>query len=339
MSFLVTGDLHLNTNPRDRYRHEFQKQLNTLARQFDVEGIIILGDLTDDADWHPAVLVNQIVEYLYHLSKHCPVIIPMGNHDYTSLAGSDTPYFSFVSRLQRVFWIGSPRATPHPKDPMSNVVRGLGNVLWLPHTPNYTRDWAEINLKEDWDWIFTHNTFTGARDHGHVLEGIPTDVFKPKARVISGDVHVPQTIGPVTYCGAPYLVKFGDDYTPRLLLLENDRMRSVTCTGPQKRLVSLIYKKAPKRVPANRGDIVKIEVLLEPDEVARWSEIKDHIRSLAEEQGLHVYLIQPVVNTPERRMSKRVTQSPKSDKELVEAYARANKLDAPTLKVGLELLK
>src|SRR5205814_1607714 len=90
--------------------------------------------------------------------------------------------------------------------------------LFLPHTNNYKRDWKGLDFSK-YQWIFAHNTFQGANIGPRRLEGIPTSIFPRNAKVISGDIHVPQHFGPIEYVGAPYRIDFGDDYEPRVLFL------------------------------------------------------------------------------------------------------------------------
>ena len=55
-----------------------------------------------------------------------------------------------------------------------------------------------------------------------MTEGLPPSYFKRfSGQVISGDIHVPQTIGPVTYVGSPYSVRFNDSFEGRGLAIDS----------------------------------------------------------------------------------------------------------------------
>jgi hypothetical protein len=229
MLSLVTADLHLSDNPRDAYRHKILQRLYKHAERLGVQRTFILGDLTEAKNSHSDWLVNAVSEHVRRFTKLGDVILLKGNHDY--LSDPDVPFFHFLRHMPQVRWVCNPTGCTLP---------GIGRTLFLPHTRAYKRDWAGLSF-EGYDYLFAHCSVTGAgTGHGRRLEGgVPLSIFPRDARVISGDIHVPQQVGCVTYVGAPSLVDFGDDYQPRFLLLDGDRMRSIPIHGPQKRLVEV----------------------------------------------------------------------------------------------------
>lgn len=236
---LVTADWHLSDNPRDNYRHLWQQQLRDMIEEYCVEVLLVLGDLTEEKDRHRAGLVNKVVDHLYQLGQLCQVIVISGNHDYVNPA---TPFYGFAHRIKGITWVGI-KDRSSPKKEALDKLGMIGDALFLPHTTDYKRDWKGLKLNT-YDWIFTHNTFHNA-DIGNgqrVESGIPVTVFGDRPQVISGDVHIPQKLGPVTYVGAPYLIDFGDSYEPRVLLIDKKgQMRSIKTSGPQKRLVTVEF--------------------------------------------------------------------------------------------------
>jgi UDP-2,3-diacylglucosamine pyrophosphatase LpxH len=169
-----------------------------LARD-DVNGAFILGDLTDAKDRHPATLVDRIVLSFQGLSKHGKSIyILKGNHDYID---PSCPFFRFLSGFDFIEFITNPKV--------------LNHVLFLPHgLPWLSKPaWkSKFPLDGDeegsWDLICCHETFTGCTaSNGQQLDGIPLSQVSSKVtggtQVISGDIHVPQTIGNVIYTGSP----------------------------------------------------------------------------------------------------------------------------------------
>jgi Calcineurin-like phosphoesterase len=336
MSLLVTADLHLSSNARDDYRFKAMEYLADLILKYKPERLIILGDLTEEKNYHSATLANDVVDLIFYLSCMVLVDILCGNHDYTD---PTCPYFFFVRHMKNVRWINQPR--------LSQVGADI-HALYLPHTQNYQRDWVGAVMGEqnwrDINWVFAHNTFEGAStEHGHRLHGIPTTIFPEGVEVVSGDVHTPQKIDCVTYVGSPYTVDFGDEFEPRVLLLTEDKMKSIPMIGPQKRLVELdsnvntITKLSTFGL--HEGDIVKARYQLAADEREEWAEIKKQVREKLTELGCVPFLIQPVL---EKSAKKKITKSKHrviSDEVLVRNFGEQAKVATPTVETGLDLLE
>jgi len=323
MRLLVTADLHLTDNPRDEYRWEFMDEFAEIARNRKLDRIVILGDLTEEKDNHGARLVNRMARLLYRLGEICPVFIMMGNHDYHN---EGHPFFAFVDLIPSLIWVD------HVKEH-----RLMPGCLFLPHTRNYKKDWANVKLTGH-QWVFAHNTFTGAEiGFGRGLEGIPLDVFPETIRVVAGDVHKPQRLGPVTYVGPPYTVDYGDDYRARLLLLEHDKAKSVIVDGyPQKRLieVALLAELDGASKHVNAGDIVQVRVTVESME--RWKEAHDYVIEWCSKRSLIANLIKPVLMS-KRKVKRYKVTSKADDLELLEQYGKRHDLTNNTLNVGKAL--
>jgi DNA repair exonuclease SbcCD nuclease subunit len=265
MSDLVVGDPHLNDNPRDAYRHKFFADvLPGILADRRPDRLIVTGDITDEKDRHSAWLVNKVVSHFHMLTSHVPeIVILKGNHDYED---ENNPFFHFLNRIPGLRFV-------------SHVVRRQG-ILFLPHTTDYKCDWAE---RKEAPLAYAHNTFEGALGgNATKLHGVPLEAC-PATTVISGDVHVPQTLGKVVYVGAPYRIDFGDDFEPRLLLvhLTNNWLSSWTSipTGelvPQKRLLEMANVEERKAPNCRPGDILKIRVNLKYRDVADWQLVKEY---------------------------------------------------------------
>jgi len=325
MSVIVTADLHWNDNPRDLYRHQYVEWLAGCLKQHKPEALFILGDLTDAKDEHRAWLVNQVVLHITRLALFCPVVILRGNHDFLS---PDWPFFRFVDQLENVYWVN------WPDDGLFHL--SIGDYVCLPHTSDYKNDWAKFDFSK-YEWVFTHNTFTGS-DYGQgpLAKGIPPDVFPDTCVVLSGDVHIPQSVKPVTYVGAPYLVDFGDDYDPRVMLIGKGSVRSISVDGPQKRLVEIKSLADLKKVKLDSGDMVKVRLNLATEERSKWPEMQAAIKQWAEKQGLVLSSSQPMV-AREPGQARRVRIY--DDKLLVRDYVKSRGADAATEKTGIRLLE
>lgn len=332
MTALLTADLHFSDNPRDAYRFDFMPWLAGLAKNHKPEVVFVLGDLTEEKDRHSAALVNRIADSFHYLAAICPVVIVQGNHDY--LGDPRNAFYRFLGQIEGISWFNQPSC---------EAWNGIGRVLCLPHTLDYERDWGSLRSSfKNMDWILAHNTFTGAdAGHGRFLKGVPTDVFPKDAQVISGDIHIPQTFDVITYVGAPYTVDFGDDYDPRVLELHGDgSKKSIPVPGVQKRLIEITdLKQLDKLKGVHEGDILKVRLKLPPDLRTSWPEMQDEVRKWGLGAGVVIHAVQPMTDSTMLFREKAQQRAPRTDEELMKAYAAKTGIDKRTLEMGLELMK
>jgi hypothetical protein len=334
MTALVTSDLHLTTNPRDAYRHDFMKALPAMIKGTGAEGLIINGDLTEEKDRHPASLVNAIVGYIATCAKIVPVMINKGNHDYTDV---DNPFFEFLHHVPNVSWINRPMGM--------DLGLNIGFTYFFPHTSDWKRDWKDhMRGARKSDWVFAHQTFEGTRlQSGYAVGSIPTDVFRG-ARVLCGDVHIPKEMAEtITYIGAPYTVDFGDDYQGRVLLVDKHGYQSIPYTGRQKRFVEFAAdsndKLVQKRVNTFRtGDIVKVRVRLTSGNRKAWPDVRRMVQEWAHDQLYELHSVVPVIEKVSLKATAK-TFTHKSDTQLLETFSRAKGLDPTTFKLGSILMR
>jgi DNA repair exonuclease SbcCD nuclease subunit len=325
MSIILTGDLHLSINPRDEYRFTFLESLMEVITDRKPDRLIIAGDLTEEKDRHPAILVNRVVDAIYALAELVPVIMLEGNHDYKEEGHA---FFEFIKRIPRVRWINRP-----------TFLKITPEVLLLPHTNDYKKDWASIDLS-DYPFIICHQTFNGANvGFGRGLDGIPLEILPKRSRTFAGDIHVPQQFGKnLVYIGAPYHVDFGDNYESRIIWIDDDpnAWESIdTSHLPQKRLIRIDDQTSLQDCDFNAGDLLKIEV--EVDDMGGWLPQKDKVRVAFEERGARVFSISPkLIKKAVRR--RHVVTDKGSDNEIVEAFGKRHDLTAATIKTGIKLL-
>lgn len=327
MTALAIADLHLSEKARDAYRFAAMERIAALVEQYKVDELLVLGDLTESKDYHPASLVNDVVDIMYSFSCLANVYINRGNHDYTE---TDTPFFHFLRRFKRIQWINSVKL----------IELTIGRSLFLPHTRDWENEWPKTSLKSQ-DWIFAHNTFEGAEtEHGKRLSGIPASALLKGARVVSGDIHKPQTLDSgITYVGAPYQVDFGDDFDPRVLLLTQKGFTSIPLPGPQKRLIELKKGYKLSKIEAEPGDIVKVRYQLTSDEQPDWFEIKSLIKEQLSGKGLTVHLVQPEMTLiKSKRVNIRKVET-KSDERIVQEFGSQRQLPKDTLAAGMVILQ
>lgn len=340
----ITTDLHLTDRPEHEYRFEFLYHLYELGggNRLEPKLLFILGDLTDAKNNHSARLVNRIVTVIEKLAQRFEVIILKGNHDYTD---PSEPFFGFLNYLTNVRYIKEPSVVSSPSINLELM------LLFLPHTFNPQKEWEELEFSS-YDYIFMHQTVSGSvASTGQELEGLPSGYFKIQGfngRVISGDVHVPQTIGNVTYVGSPYHVHFGDNFTPRYLQLTSESL-SV-------KFGEHFYTKAPKRVSAviNKvsdldaynlveGDHVKVKMRLPREELADWDKYKKQIVDECARRKVRTFGIELSVDQKSRKdydvRSIKSRLSLQSDPfKVVEDFSRREYVGHYVSAVGRELL-
>jgi hypothetical protein len=270
-----------------------------------------------------------------------------GNHDYLNPLN---PFWGFLERIKGIRWVQVPiegKALSCPP------LEALGATLFLPHTSDPEKEWQYLNFK-DYKVIFAHNTFVGADlGHGHITsKGPSVDIFSKKNIVISGDVHVPQKVGPVVYVGAPYTVDFGDDYDPRVLIIDTDTKEIITrdCGGPQKVLLEasladgyIELSDIAEDLGVIPGDVLKVKIYILKSQFAEWPHISKIVREWGKENNHYIHTIQPAViqdgTDSVSEAKKRRAVERRSDNELLLEYVKKMGVDERTARVGEDLLE
>ncbi len=269
--FLFTADLHLTHHKRDEYRWGIFNWLKLRAEKRDADAIIIAGDVTDAKDNHSAALVNRACAEIATLAETAPVYVLMGNHDYK--VDPREAFFGFTRLFGGVQFIMVP-----------TVAQIAGkNFYFLPHTRNAQTEWTPILKSDEFrsaDFVVVHHALTGARgSNEHEVSGFDPKKFrKTKAIVIAGDIHVPQVVDTVTYCGAPHPVHFGDTFQPRVLFFDGEKLISLKRNTLRKCVLSVrnleeLEEKADEHL-IEPGDQVRIFVKTPRSEFPSWEQRK-----------------------------------------------------------------
>ena len=331
---LLTSDLHLTDNPRDEYRWGIWKWLDEQNADGYFKTLVILGDLTDAKDYHSAALVNRMVRALHGASKRYErIIILMGNHDYLK-AGS--VFFEFLGAMNdRVRFITKPTTVDEDD-------KGL-LAFFLPHSKNPTKDWAEFDFSH-YDALFLHQTVTGAiASNGQKMEGESMPPLNA-GRVFSGDIHVPQKIGPVEYVGSPYHVHFGDSFEPRCIELDhNGKAHDLHFETIRRVAVRVKNLRELRALEWGEGDQAKIKLVLSQADAHAWAKLKREIRDWLLKQGVTVEGIELELERTRRRLLEPGQPSPRSgplsDPDAILAFVEAEDLGAEAYDVAMEILK
>lgn len=338
MNSLLISDLHLTSNPRDEYRWTLFSWLVEALLKHQVKDLYILGDLTENKDYHSARLVNRIVDNMLKLYRQGglhKIWILRGNHD-----GLDPrcAFFRFLGNYPCISYVDTPYLFPtHDKQ-----------VLLLPHTTEPEVVWKDCGMRQA-DLVFMHATVHGARgENGFELRGVSMGLLRDAARakIYSGDVHVPQKIGPVEYVGAPYPVRFGDAFKGRAILLE-DYSKATSIPAPSiQRLVITLDPSDNSMVirggdDAYAGDQAKFRVKLAPQDYLDWAKLKDQVVSLCKDVGLELCgleLERVAVKRPRIGQARVSSIKQKTPDEVFLGYCTDTKVGEALAETGASLL-
>lgn len=339
--WLITSDLHLTVRPEHAYRWEFMDWLYPTALQNKVQGIFILGDISDAKDNHNNEMVNKTVTAIRMLSTLCPVHILFGNHDGPS---RDRPYWKFLRDIPNVRYYTQALDIVLDVEGTNGIPKPV-LVLFCPWGEEATAFEKLKNPRRVPDYMFMHTSANGVRlENGTIYEGETPAKFLPPGchtKVYSGDIHVPQTVGDIEYVGAPYHVHFGDPFEGRVVLLDPLTRQATSLHPPgMPRLHSLKLRMEDLVLPdrLRPGDRVKIEATTErqlmPEE---W---QTYVRTMRDKcADLQVELTGARLQRQPTGSVMRAPSAKRSDEAIVRTYSSQQKYDESLTAAGVELLK
>jgi hypothetical protein len=327
MTWIITSDTHLTDRPKDRYRFGLFDWLAKQQQKYDTTATFILGDITDRKDNHSALLVNKTVKSLLKLRP--PIYILKGNHDFIDPAN---PFFEFLNWVEGIKFVGEP-----------SMDVDLG-VAFLPHQQDQASFDRACGVIKPGGNVMLHATIQGAiAETGAVLPGLRASAIglaKPGA-VWAGDIHRPQQCPWGAYVGAPFQVRFGDDFQPRVVLVKDGVERNLYYPCLHKWALRITdADQLLKNVNLHPKDQVKITIALPPEEVVSWNKHKQRVLGACKELGLEVFgLTLEITGT---KPSNRVRHNPEgavSPKQVFDSYCEAEQLPANIRGAGAEVLK
>lgn len=339
MNALMISDLHLTEVSAESYRWEIFDTVRDFIKKNSIPNLYIMGDLMDRKDRHPAELVNHLINELVKCSWLVRVTILKGNHDYLK---PESPFLDFLEHFENISWINQPT-----EDLYQDVKRQKEqNMLWLPHSRNPEIEWADLNYK-DLDYVFMHQSVIGCKvsnmfemNHGLNLNWLTS---RTNAKIISGDIHVPQDIGPLTYIGTPHPVSFGDDYQPRMLWCKNDVFHSIPLTTLQRLTFTVkSFKDLKQQAELKKmkvGDQLKVKIQLDQKNLSQWSDIKSAVKEWCKYQqyGLFDITLEKELSTDTEIVMPLAYRSVDPLKAL-QQHLDQEKIDPYIAKIGIDLL-
>lgn len=324
--FLFTSDIHLSPRPRDAYRWSIFPWLTVQGANRKVDAIFILGDLTDQKDHHSNRFINLVVDALQKLREVCPVFLLKGNHDYSDPAAPLLRFFDgFFTEPTRIKQFAE-------------------RILCIPHIQKQNEHFTDLRKRYDvakYDLTLCHQTFTGAvSETGHELVGVRVDAL-PAPAIISGDVHVPQRIGALRYCGAPHPIHFGDKFQPRVLYWEDGNIKSVSRVTIQRASLSIQDPSELEEQSLTGGDQLKIRLNLHRSAFGDWEKHRKRIAEICKkrEWELHGLELLELKGDPKRvRLEGPAPVMRSSPLDQFKAFCRANAIEKSLVEVGRKLL-
>lgn len=334
----ITSDLHLTDRSTDTYRFDLFPWLEKRILSEEADYLFILGDVTDQKDNHSSALVNRVVSELRGIRDRTgvEVYVLKGNHDYTD---EGEPFFRWLSEPGLQF-ISKP-----------TTLRLSGKeFLFLPHTRRYIAEWKGQPIKKA-DFILAHQTFVGAvASNGMEMEhGIPRGVFnkaKEGCLVISGDIHVPQRIGRVEYCGAPYPITFGDSYSPRVLYFDGKKLKSIPRNTIRKATIDVPFdcedfQEFFQQQNVSGGDQIKARIVIPQEHLESLSECRLAALDALKELGVVVSSVEARVVSTNRTVQKRRDEKSRhtDPSKVLRSYCKTFEIGQDAYRAGLEIIK
>jgi len=327
---IITSDLHLSDRSKDKYRWRFLKWLKKQMDSLKETELVVCGDITDAKDKHSAKLVNKIIDTFSAFPGD--VFLMKGNHDYLD---EDCPFLRFLRGAlgDKIRFLSEPQF--------------IGTTLFLPHSRNPITQWNAIKPNKAM-MIICHQTFNQAvAEKGHELSSFLLPSYWSargfEGLVVSGDIHVPQQLGDVTYCGAPYPVKFGDSYEPRILRYDGDKLKSIKVPSIKRLSLDLADVEELAEEKLSKGDQLKVRVHLPRSEFGSWAKHKARlleIAAAAEAEVFSVELRERMTYSRKKKMNLKakapVTASPRA---ILKQFCEARGLHDSLQDVGKDLVK
>ena len=153
---------------------------------------------------------------------------------------------------------------------------------------------------------------------------------------------MPQQLGPVTYVGSPYHIKFGDKFTPRCLLIDTDfNTKDLHFPAPKKYMLRIRFVEQLRDYKIRSGDFLKVEVRLTRSDLPERLGIRADVKQVAQELGAQLRGVSLKLSSrPVLRMDRGALQiSRKSDMEIFKGYCQQRGIAKEIMTTGLGFLE
>lgn len=336
---LIVSDLHFTERPQDAYRWKVFDWLKEKGKEFGCKNVILLGDIFDKKDRHPAELIGLLMHGLRKLQEFDHIIILKGNHDYLD---PDMPFLSFLSEFPNITWIQDVTILDLVKDMP---------FLFLPHTTAPECLWKEVLSEQEKKapLVFMHQSLSGCSlENGIPLSNGSTTLsflqtfFTNAKKIISGDIHVPQEMGGgfFTYVGAPHPIDFGDDFSPRGIHLKiiNDEifLESLPIKTIRKGNIKIQQASDLEQLDIEEGDQVTFSVSFSLKD--SFPEISYKLHNFCDSKKAFIKTVSLEDVTINSIQELENTSDLTSDMDFFNAFCASSSVDEQCKKIGLELM-
>ncbi len=332
MKKLLLADLHLDSNPLTEYRWEIFSKIKSLSSS--IKEIIILGDLTEKKDNHNSLLVNRLTKSLVDLSNMYKITILKGNHDYID---ENQPFFNYLSNIPGINFIDITT--------IANLVSD-NHALFIPNIKEDAEKWITRLLQEvttETKNIFLHQAIANSvsNDGFRLKKGIDVSIFNnldTNINVFSGDIHIPQKIGRVEYIGAPYNIYFGDNYTGRCILLNEDNTyQDIYFDFLKRHFLKVENYLDIFNYDFNKQDQAKVIVYLNQADYYKWETIKTEIVNFFQKK--EVTLVSLEMKPKEETSAKQeIVKKDLNNFEVIDTFGERENLDIKYIDYAKEII-
>jgi hypothetical protein len=198
---ILLADLHLDRDTVPILLDEVLPDIKTALERShaDKACLAILGDVFHVRHVVEVEVLLAFQKFLDEVTFHGNVVLLAGNHDMLDQTGR-TVLSLFAGECVAVI------STP----------MHLWGSFWVPyqHDPSYFSSSDFVKCAAGADFVFAHQGFRGAwaSPHYRDVNGVdPSGIATP---IFSGHYHQQQTVGGVTYVGAPYQTNANDEGNP-----------------------------------------------------------------------------------------------------------------------------
>jgi DNA repair exonuclease SbcCD nuclease subunit len=196
---------------------KFFQDFHAIYTEHECDGLVDLGDTTDDRSTIPVPALDVLMQGLARFSTDGQNYKIIGNHEQYLRDGSVTTSRLYTSQFSVV---------------QDRAVYDMGSfilVLVSFTTDNQgLTDWlAKLNYRKP-VVFFGHLAVSGTLwPNGQPVNGISAELLKPFAAGLLGHIHKPQqVIGNVHYLGSPFQQDFGESgEQKRVAILETNAMK------------------------------------------------------------------------------------------------------------------
>ena len=332
MRILLTADLHLTDKKVDEYRWDIFNQINKYIDKYNVDYLFILGDITDKWDRHSSYLVNRLTDELNYLAQKVYIYILRGNHDCND---PQMPFFKFLNFHDHIQFI---------IDPTEVTLKDGTKCLFVPHSRQPDEDWFENGQpiwNDEYEYLFFHQCFLGAQTPGGFkLDGVDVSFDNFDGAIYAGDIHTPQTVGPVTYVGSPYAIKHGD-CDGRMLLIDGNEEVELETDFPSKHSIKINNPTEMKPMEFRPGDSLKVTLELYGADRLEWRQHKQEIIDWAEEKQVKLAECEVVVVSQEAEAEQQQVDDTviESEQEIYQQFCSQRDIPDYVKEIGEQLLQ